>query len=336
LLEALPGTRLPVPEVMTALSRLWENDPVLPPGKGITDFRASQMNVILHCGLKTTPEELLERFHNTLEMGQRYPCRLIVLCPEPRGPDTDSGDPALESKIFSQCYVGDRGRQHICLEAIFLSYIPSQPGFLENQVSIWLDNDLPTYHWLHRVPMERVEVYGKGFLQRCRKIIFDSSVEPEGYAEQAREREGVPGELSKWRDLAYARGLPLRQSIGQFLSSFEPRLLVEGLQTVVLEHRRNLTGEARCLLGWIRDRLRDCGRDALSECSFELVALPDDAETSLRLLWNYQGSKHFRWWANIESSLAIVEGDLGTGHFSHPQSLRLLAPAESLGEAFFF
>lgn len=336
LLEALPGTRLPVSEVMTALSRLWENDPVLPPGKGITDFRASQMNVILHCGLKTTPEELLERFHNTLEMGQRYPCRLIVLCPESRGSESQPGDPSLESKIFSQCYVGDRGRQHICLEAIFLSYIPSTPGFLENQVSIWLDNDLPTYHWLHRVPLERVEAYGRGFLHRCRKIIYDSSVEPDGYGEQAREIEGVPGELSKWRDLALARGLPLRQSIGQFLSSFEPKRLVEGLDKVVLEHRHNLTGEARCLMSWLRDRLKDCGGAELPADHFQLVPVENDSETSFRFLWSYTDSKHFRWWANLESSLAMLEGDFGTGAFSHPQTLKLLSPSESLGEAFFF
>jgi hypothetical protein len=221
LLNSLPGKQLPVSDVMEALRKLWDNDGIKPTGsdQSTTEFRASQMNVVLHCGVDTHPDEIRMRFNTVLELGHRYPCRLIVLCPNLDGNDGDE----LQSKIFSQCYVGERGRQHICLEAIILSYLPSDRAFLEDQVSVWLDNDLPTYHWLHRVPVDRVHAYGKNFLQRCKRIIYDSSVEPDGYAEEVRRVTNSGPVSSRWRDLAYSRSLPFRQSIGQYLSAYATR-----------------------------------------------------------------------------------------------------------------
>lgn len=331
LLEALPGEKLPVSEVMASLGRLWEGE-----GAGLdqrkTDFRASQMNVILHCGLDTKPDELRKRFDTLLEMGHRYPCRIIVLCPDSRA----DHHAELESKIYSQCYIGERGRQHVCIEGIVLSYVPSERGFLENQVSIWLDNDLPTYHWLHRVPVDRVKSYGKSFLQECKRIVYDSSVEPEGYAEQVRAITNSGPESTRWRDLAHSRGLPLRQSVGQFLSAYDPALLVNGLTRISLKYRGNLKGEAHCLLAWAKGRLTDCaGKEPFNP---ELVTevLSDEDETSLLMEWSYDNGHQFHWWVNLDTELSVIKVNYGQGEQVHPLSMKLLAPAESLGEAFFF
>ena len=37
-----------------------------------------------------------------------------------------------------------------------LGYTPDDAEFLEHQISVWLESDLPTYHWFHRVPEERI------------------------------------------------------------------------------------------------------------------------------------------------------------------------------------
>jgi len=48
-----------------------------------------------------------------------------------------------------------------------LGYPIHTPGFLENQVMIWLENDLPVYHWLHRVPARRIEEIYLPYLKLC-------------------------------------------------------------------------------------------------------------------------------------------------------------------------
>ncbi len=331
LMDSLPGKQLPVSDVMEALRKLWDNDGVKSTA-GATEFRASQMNVILHCGIDTHPDELRHRFNTVLEMGHRYPCRLIVLCPNLNGTDGDE----LQSKIFSQCYVGERGRQHICLEAIILSYLPAEREFLEDQVSVWLDNDLPTYHWLHKVPVDRVKAYGKNFLQRCKRIIYDSSIEPEGYAEAVRQVTNSGPVSSRWRDLAQSRSLPFRQSIGQYLSAFEPIHLVEGLQKITIRYQKDLKGEADCLFQWTQGRLLDCTHDQGLDVEFELVEVNEEDETSLAMEWTYSNAHRFQWWVNLQTGLSIIESDYGQGLIAYPLTIKMLSPAESLGEAFFF
>lgn len=331
LLEALPGEKIPVSRVIQTLGRLWENEDVESGGRR-TDFRASQMNVILHCGMDTNPEELRERFDVLLEVGHRYPCRIIVLCPDSSAEERTE----LECKIYSQCYIGDRGRQHICIEAIILSYVPSERGFLENQVSILLDNDLPTYHWLHRVPVERVIAYGKSFLQRCKRVIYDSSVEPPDYAVQVRAVTNSGPDSSRWRDLANSRGLPLRQSVGQFLSTYPADLLAEGLNKITLKHRHNLKGEALCLLEWTKNRLADCAKDDEFRPEIEIQELENEDETSLLMEWGYDNGHLFHWWLNLDTALSMIKVDYGQGVQTHPLTMKLLGAPESLGEAFFF
>ncbi len=333
LLNSLPGKQLPVSDVMEALRKLWDDDGVKPAGtdQAATEFRASQMNVVLHCGVDTHPDELRARFNTVLELGHRYPCRLIVLCPNLGGSEGDE----LQSKIFSQCYVGERGRQHICLEAIILSYLPSDRAFLEDQVSVWLDNDLPTYHWLHRVPVDRVHAYGKNFLQRCKRIIYDSSIEPEGYAEAVRKVTNSGRVSSRWRDLANARSLPFRQSIGQYLSAYEPMLLALGIEKITIRYQKELQGEAGCLGAWAMGRLQDCAHEKI-DIALELLEVAEGEETSLSMEWTYSNRHRFHWWVNLATGLSIIESDYGQGVNAYPLTIQLLSPSESLGESFFF
>src|SRR5690606_31892939 len=102
-----------------------------------SEFRASQMNLILHFGLSTTGEEARKAFDSAVSFAQRYPCRIIVLCPE----EKKEGESILEGKLCSQCFIGDDQRQMCCCEALILSYPTKESGFLDNQVSIWLESE---------------------------------------------------------------------------------------------------------------------------------------------------------------------------------------------------
>ncbi len=221
LINALPGVELPVREVTSRLASMWDSDP----STEHLESRASQMNVVLHFGLDVTDEEARERFDALIRFAQRYPSRIIVLCPTRA--DLEG---AMESKLFSQCYIGDSHREMCCCEALMLRYKSEDFGYLANQVSIWLEGDLPTYHWFSGVPAKRIEKYFGNLLQGVRRCVYDSSVES--------------GDLSKlnWPDpsrvgdLAKARLLPARQAIGQFISGYSIESLCEGLQAVRVRH----------------------------------------------------------------------------------------------------
>ena len=68
---------MPVTEINKKLSEIWKTDI----GEMEEESHASQMNVILHFGVKTTEEEALEYFEASIKFSQVYPARLIVLCP---------------------------------------------------------------------------------------------------------------------------------------------------------------------------------------------------------------------------------------------------------------
>ena len=203
LIDALPGLEMPVGEVTERLAAMWETGPDSSP----SEFRASQMNVVLHFGKRVDGAEAAARFQALLRFSQRYPCRIIVLCPSQSG---ENG--AMRGKLFSQCYIGDSHREMCCCEALLLSYDPDDCGYLVNQVSVWLEPDLPVFHWFSRVPVERMGQYLDSLLVGVRRCIYDSDLEPG-------EVETVAWpEPDRVVDLARARLLPVRQALGQFLS----------------------------------------------------------------------------------------------------------------------
>lgn len=335
--DVLPGEVHSVKGVMDELSRMWNVN--VPDGEASpVEFRASQMNLVLHFGLRTTREQALDAFNSAIGFAQRYPCRIVVLCPRGR----ELSDKLLEGKLFAQCYIGETMRDMCCCEALMLGYPTRVAGFLDNQVSIWLENDLPTYHWFFRIPAERVINTHTDFIRRCRRIIFDSSLEDEDYLQIPWERpEAVV-------DLAYARLLPVRQSLGQFLSSFSPERLLEGLERVEVKCSVHMRGEGRHLLNWLRNCLEDCakrGGHAL-EVAFSQDSCCEVEDCSncsgghcLEALWHYQegSGKHFEWSLSGKQSDAHIDANFGRGgEIRFPMKVRLLSGEKALPEALFF
>ncbi|MEM7792628.1 MAG: hypothetical protein AAF546_14580, partial [Verrucomicrobiota bacterium] len=130
LIDTLPGIELPVSEVTRRLATMWEVETT----SSLSEFRASQMNLVLHFGLDVSAEEARERFDTVIQFAQRYPSRIIILCPE-----RDRKDGSMTAKLFSQCYIGESHREMCCCEALLLGYTSEDFGYLSNQVSIWLE-----------------------------------------------------------------------------------------------------------------------------------------------------------------------------------------------------
>ncbi len=324
--DALPGQVMPVSEISPTLAEMWSvhmgSDHKVP-----TEFHASQMNLILHLGLKTPLEEARERFETLVAFAQKYPCRLIVLCPMGR----ERSDKLLEGKLFSQCYIGADMREQCCIEAIIVGYPTREAGFITNSVSVWVENDLPTYHWFNRVPAERIEAHHMEWVKRTTRVLYDSCVEITDFKEIPWPRPEAVA------DLALARLLPARQGIGQFLSATAPKDLVEGLKTVTVRHNEKRCGEGTNLLMWCRQRLNACAQVSGVTCDaeFKLEEVKDETNC-LALEWTFEGDKHFLWTHKAGCAEAAVTADFGHGRVSVPMQIKFLEGEKALSEAIFF
>ncbi len=325
---ALPGVEVPVSRVQDELAHMWEG--VQDPGQDeVAEFRASQMNVIIHFGRKTTVEEAVDRFSGTLRFAQRYPCRMIVLCPE----ETDREDTLMTLKMFAECYVGKSQREKSCCEALILAYPRESRSFLENQVSILLENDLPTYYWFHHFASARNVAKYLSFLRNCKRIVYESGLETPDVAE-------VPWpQPERVRDLVHARLLPARQSIGQFLSSFDPALLCEGPASIEMRHSQEMEAEARVLLGWFRARLEACADLSGVARLPDSIARVRDAgrgDFPVELRCDYGDGRYFYWKADLARNHGRIEANIDRGKLTLPMSVHLLSLEMELAEAFFF
>jgi len=325
LIDVLPGVKLPVAEVTERLTTMWEGDASSSP----SEFRASQMNIVLHFGLDVTPEDARERFDTVIRFAQRYPSRIIVLCPTP-----EVEDGSMSAKLFSQCYIGESHREMCCCEALMLRYQSEDHGFLANQVSVWLESDLPTYHWFSEVPAERIRTYFDNLLSVVRRTVYDSSIEP---AEVAELDWPEPSRVS---DLARARLLPVRQGIGQYLSGYPVERLCEGLKSIRVEHAPSMSGEGRHLTAWLKDCIGDCKRCAdcpSLECQFETVEIEDETvDYVLKLEIEYKDDRYFRWRKFREGLLGEIESKINGEAETISTRVKPLAPEQALSEALFF
>ncbi len=322
-LESLPGITLPIAEVNRQLGNMWQ------PGRegsgAPSEFRASQMNLILHFGVQTTNADARSCFDAAISFSQRYPSRIIVLCPEQQ----ESGGRFLEGKLFAQCYIGHTPRTMCCCEALMLGYPPGESGDIENQISIWLENDLPTCHWFHRVPPERVREHYLGFTHGMRRILYDGSVEEGGYADIPWERP------DRVKDLAAARILPIRQSIGQYLSGYDPDALQSGVEGVRIRAPRHLCGEARALSSWMVGCLQTAGAPADLNGRIEER---DDGREAISGEWVVSGAANaFSFDLDIAASRGCLKARFGSGETeTWPFEAHFLGPRETLSEAVFF
>src|SRR3954447_4233396 len=94
--EALPGIEVPVDAIAKSLAQMWTNTGADGrPTLEADDAKATQVNFVLHLGLNTTPDDAARQFEIVRKFSQRYPSRIVVLCPLL----TDIPGPQMRAKI---------------------------------------------------------------------------------------------------------------------------------------------------------------------------------------------------------------------------------------------
>ncbi len=323
--NALPGIEVPVGAIAKSLGQMWADTAAAGRAAPASeDAKATQVNFVLHLGFVTTPEDAVAQFRTAVEFSKRYPSRVVVLCP--LGEETASMD--MRAKIYGECHLGKSKSDKRCVEFVMLSYPRSARQFLENQVSICLSTDLPMYYWAHRFSASVKLADYNYLLTRAQRVLLDSAIAPPDAMTYPWPR---PETL---RDLVHSRLLPIRQSLGQFLSRYPMAALCEGLQTVALAHDAAHPAEGRVLLAWLKERIGQCGSN---QATFSLAPLPTDQPGSFALVFTYAGGKKtFSWSGDLARGTAHFEADFGTGRTSLPAAISLLAPEAALSEAMFF
>jgi len=315
--DVLPGQEVPVGGIAAGFKNLWADTPA-------KESRAVQLNLVLHLGRKSTAADALTQFRSTLSFAHRYPCRVVVLCPDYK----EDAPLEIRAKIYGECFFGKSQSDTRCVEFVILHYTMAAREHLENQVSVCLSTDLPLYYWAHAFAETRKIADYAYLLTRSKRVLFDSAIAPP-------DTFSYPWpNLSAVRDLAYTRTLPLRQNLGQFLSRYTPAQIIGGLTTVKLRHQEKYAAEAACLLGWIRKGLARGGAD-LAPIAFTVT--PEKCDGCFELSFGYADAKKvFQWQADLSNNHAEFTGDLGQGRTTLTVGAHLLSPELALAEAMFF
>jgi glucose-6-phosphate dehydrogenase assembly protein OpcA len=323
--NVLPGIEVPAGAVSKSLAQMWDDTAArggAAPAED--DVRAMQVNLVLHLGFNTTATDAVDQFQTAVRFSRRYPCRVVVLCPL----QPDESGTEIRAKIYGECHLGKSKGDTRCCEFVVLSYPQAVRQYLENQVSICLNNDLPLYYWAHRFSSSARLADYQYLLRRSQRVLFDSAiVPPDAFTFPWPRPETV-------RDLAHARLLPIRQAIGQFLSGYSPAALVDGLRSVRVECHPSICAEGRVLATWVRERMEKCG--AGPQVEYASAARQDLAERVFELRFEYSGTKTFLYRGELARQRAEIDADLGTGPVKLPASAGLLSPEATLGEAMFF
>lgn len=323
--DSLPGIEVPLGGIALTLDQIWAGEPD-GGAAAPSEFRASQMNLVLHLGMRTTHETARRQFEVALALSRRHPARIVVLCPiQPDEPGSE-----MRAKIFSECYIGKSGREMICCEVVMLSYPYDTRRYMENQVSVCLETDLPTYYWPHCIAsVARLEDYTY-LLNGARRIIFDSECECAGIEEALSPMRG------RLRDLAETRLLQVRQSLGRFVSSFAPSALVAGLKSVSILHAEGHAAEARRLSAWVQRSLDLCGGSPVRESVFSVRLRGESQPSDLSLSISYgEAGRFLRWDAFLDEGHARMAANLGSGEMVSEGPVSLLKPEVALAEALF-
>ena len=205
---------MPAGAIKSRLAGMWA-EAAAAGGPAPDDATATQVNFVLHLGLNTTDADALVQFRTMLRFSQRYPSRVVVLCPR----RSDEGETEIRAKIYGECFLGKSKSDKRCVEFVLLSYPRRARQFLEAQVSICLSTDLPLYYWAHRFSENLKLADYRYLLTQARRVLIDSAIAPPDALTFPWPRpEAV-------RDLVYARLLPVRQTVGQFLAGYAPAAL---------------------------------------------------------------------------------------------------------------
>jgi hypothetical protein len=322
--EALPGLDVPVGAIAKSVAKMWDETAASGRAAPSSDeVKATQVNFVLHLGSNLTAEQAVETFQTVVRFSQRYPSRVVVLCPL----QDDRGVTELKAKVYGECFLGKSKGDTRCVEFVMLSYPKMARSRLEDQVSICLSTDLPLYYWAHGFSENSKLADYTYLLTRAKRVLIDSATAP---ADALTYPWPNPASL---RDLVYSRLLPVRQTIGQFLARYEPSILVAGLRTVTVAHGDDLVAEARVTEGWLRRRLAVCGAN-VEQVTF---SQPAGERGNLAVRFGYSDEKkYFRWSGNLLTKHALFEADFGTGTATLPAAVSLLPPEAALSEAMFF
>lgn len=287
------------------------------------DAKATQVNFVLHLGFATTPEDAATQFQTAVSFSRRDPCRVVVLCPLP----DESTEGEMRAKVYGECTLGKSKGDTRCCEFVMLSYPRNKRQFLESQVSICLSTDLPLYYWAHRFSTSARLAEYSYLLTRARRILIDTAIAPPDVLTYPWPKPDA------FRDLAYARLLPVRQSIGQFLSRYPVGVLAGGLRSVAVGHGAGHPAEARVLLGWARERILACGATGAEFTCKPDAMMPAEA---VGLSFAYDNGRSFSMQADFAQGRADFAADLGSGRNVLTAPISLLGPESALSEAMFF
>lgn len=324
--NALPGIEVPAGAISKGLAQLWADTAARgEAAPSADDVKATQVNLVLMLGFNTTPEDGVKQFDTAVQFSRRYPCRVVVLCPLP----SDDKTIGISAKVYGECHLGKSKGDTRCCEFVMLSYAASAREHLENQVSVCLSTDLPLYCWAHGFASSaRMSEY-QYLLRRSKRVIIDSAIAPEDAVTFPWPKpEAV-------RDLAHARLLPVRQTIGQFLSNFAPNVLAEGLTKVSVVADPSLKAEGRVLTGWVKERLKNCG--AKDSVVYESREQSGFGAGHFELRFEYADQKKsFVCAGDLAQHRELLTADFGNGKLDLPVGVALLSPEAALGEAMFF
>ncbi len=322
--DALPGIEVPVGSIPDGLSKMWEQ--TASDGKPAPEGEfamAIQVNLVLHLGFMTDAEDAVRQFDTAVKFSRCYPSRVVVLCPIA----DDSTPSEIRAKVYGECSIGKSRDDTRCCEFVMLSYPRYARTHLENQVSICLSTDLPIYYWVHKFSDPSKLADYRYLLTAAKRVLIDSA---SSALDGVEYQWPVPGIV---RDLAFARLLPARRSIGQFLGRYPVEVLARGLKSIRLSHGVAVAAEARVLLAWLNERVAACGasKEAVD------IAQPDGiGARAFDLSFSYEDSRFFSWKADLDSAHAFFDADFGSGRNSMTTSISLLSPEGALSEAMFF
>ena len=255
------------------------------------------------------------------------------MCPEEEADD----ETLMQGKLYTQCFIGESLRNLCCCEALIMSYQPGETQYLSsqiNQISLWLEADLPGYYWFHRVPREAIEEKYLNFASKFNRVVYNSNVEG-----PVLDTIAWP-EPWKVKDFARSRLLKVLQSLGQFLSSYDPDLLMTGLKSVEVAMLGKLQGEGRNLEDWMRSCVNNClitsGKEKGS-VSLSLQELDQDEEDLIAsVIWSYENDNYFTWKLDRNTRLTTIKADFGKGTVENSQVVTKMKPVDVLSEALFF
>lgn len=326
LFDRLPGEVVALKDVQSTLKEMWNmNQEVGPCLSQRPDFRAMQMNLILQLGSTLRAEEGLASFSQAIDFSCAHPCRILVLCPcEPSETHL-----LLQAKLFSQCYIGRGTKNMSCCDAIILNYSETENNFLEDQVSIWLDNDLPTHHWVRGVAASRLQKEYFNCLSICNTILYDSALEEEAY----KTIQWPPG--VSVQDFCYLRTLQARQALGFHLGAYPPSLIIKDLKAVHCSFPPSFKQEAAYCVDWIKDALHACFELSKAQETLSYTAQAKPEGDIFSLAFEYKSSVYFRFSYDIKSGSGQIEAQLDENSKYHPLEIYTLSSEQILSQAIF-